>query len=479
LLRRFIRDGAVYAASAALSRGIAILLLPLYTRFLGPAEFGMLDLLMIVATISGYLVTVEISQGLARSYAAAKTPDEKNAYVSSAARFVLFAYASFAVFGLVLAPTLAELLLESSAAKPAVLAMVFAIVANGVFFLFQDLLRWQLQPLKYAASSLTYSIVSASAGAVMVVFLHLGVVGILLGQVVGAFVGIAVAWSNGACAGWQAPFDRIRLGEMLSYSAPQVLSSLAAYSTLCADRFFIRDMLGLESVGIYGVGARVASIVALLMAGFQAGYIPTVFTSYADKETPSQMAKVFRHFIAGAIFIMLFLCAFSKELLKIFATKDFYGAWYVVPVLAGAIMLANMYIFAPGVFIERRTGIVALINVTAALLNVGLLIVLIPILGILGAAFAMVVSSFMAFLLYLWTNAHFYPLPFDWGKIITATFTGVLFSLILMLFQSLDDRVSLLVKIATLVTGVALSGFILLAKDYESFRAAFRPSGIL
>lgn len=73
----------------------------------------------------------------------------------------------------------------------------------------------------------------------------------------------------------------------------------------------------LDDVGIYGVGARIASLVALLMVGFQSGYIPIVFHNHAAPETPLQMARVFRYFGRGDRRGALFLSGFSGELLAL------------------------------------------------------------------------------------------------------------------------------------------------------------------
>ena len=81
MLKRFLKDSVVYSTSTLLSRGISILLIPLYTRFLQPEEYGALDLLTVMATIINYIVALEISQGVARSYSDAKTEKEKGTLI--------------------------------------------------------------------------------------------------------------------------------------------------------------------------------------------------------------------------------------------------------------------------------------------------------------------------------------------------------------------------------------------------------------
>lgn len=478
MLRRFLRDSVIYSASATRSRGVAILLVPLYTRFLQPAEYGALDLLMVFATVANYLVALEISQGLARVYAEAKTPGDKQAYVSSALWFAATAYALFVAVALPFAAPIAGWLLDSRSWQGAAQAMILAVGANGVFFLLQDLLRWQLQPLRHALVSLTYTLVSTAVGAGMVVYADAGVPGILYGQCAGAAAGLAAAWAGGAAAHWRLTFGLAHWREMLSYSAPQVLSSIAGYFALYFDRVLIKEFMTLDDVGIYGIGARFAAIVSLLMMGFQSALVPLVFQHHAAPETPAQLARVFRYFLALALPALLLLCGFSRELVWLFTTPQYYGAAAVVPLLAAAVLLANMYIFTLGVFIARRTSIVLAINLAAVLINVAGSYLLIPAFGMLGAAAATLLSGLSAFLLYVYCNRQFYPIPFEWGRILAAALLGAVLAAVL--FGLPQDRwplaAAMSVKLAVCAAG-GLAIAVILVGRAELLNATRRWSG--
>ncbi len=477
MLRRFLRDSAIYSISALLSRGVSIILIPLYTRFLQPYEYGAFDLLMVAATLANYLVSLEISQGLARVYSEARDENEKRACVSAAAWFSVAAYFLFVVVASAFSSDIARLLLGSADWSNAVQTMILAVAANGIFFLLQDLLRWQLQPMRHAFASIAYSLTSALVGAGAVVFTHAGVIGILLGQIAGALVGLLLTWRNGGAKDWHWEFNRKKWKEMAIYSAPQVISSFAAYFALYVDRLFIKEGLSLNDVGIYGVGARIASLVALLMVGFQSGYIPIVFQNHAAPETPPQMARVFRYFLVAAIGVVLFLSGFSGELLALLTTERYFSYWYTIPILAAAMLLANMYIFAPGIFIARRTPIVACINVGALSLTVLGNLILLPRFGVLGAAIAALITSTVVFLAYLYFNKRFYPIPFAWRRILVALGAGILVAATLFELQTQSGLWTFPTKAVLLFGGIALASGILL--DKAELKQAFSKLKIL
>lgn len=464
MLRRFLRDSAIYSISAILSRGVSVILIPLYTRFLQPYEYGVFDLLMIAATLANYLVSLEISQGLARVYSEARDEKEKCACVSAAAWFSVAAYFLFVIAALTFSTDIARVLLGSAEWGSAVRTMIFAVAANGIFFLLQDQLRWQLQPVRHALASIAYSFTSALVGAGAVVFGHAGVVGIFVGQIVGALVGFVISWRNGGAIYWRWEFDKSKWKEMATYSAPMVISSLAAYFAIYADRLFIKEFLSLDDVGIYGVGARIASLVALLMVGFQSGYIPIVFHSHAAPEMPLQMARVFRYFLVAAIALVLFLSGFSGELLALLTTERYFNSWHTIPILATAVLLANMYTFTPGIFIARRTLIVAGINVGAVCLTVLGNMVLLPRFGVLGSAMAALITGTVVFLVYVYFNKRFYPIPFAWRRIMIAIAVGILVAAALFDLQTQTGLWIFLAKVVLLIVGISLALWILLDK---------------
>ena len=436
MLRRVLRDSVLYSASALLSRGVAIVLVPLYTRFLQPAEYGALDLLTVVATLVNYLVLLEISQGVARVYADAKTERDKQECVSTALWFTTAAYGVFLILALPFSAAIAGLLLDSPKWSEAVRAITLAIAANGLFFMLQDLLRWQLQPWRHGLASIVYTAVSTAVGVAFVVGADSGVPGILYGQCAGATAGFIAAWANGAAKHWRLAFLWKRWQEMVSYSAPQMLSSIAAYFSLYIDRLMIKEFMTLDDVGVYGIGARFASVVALLMTGFQSALVPLVFQNFSSPETPPQLARVFRYFLTLAISAVLLLSGFSRDLVWLFTTAHYYAAWSVVPLLATAVLLANMYIFTLGVYIARRMMLVIAINIGAALINLAGNLLLIPLFGLLGAAVATVLSGLVAFSSYVYCNQRYYPIPFEWGKIAGGVLVGAGFAGILAGIQA-------------------------------------------
>ena len=95
MLKIFLKNSLIYTVGHTLTSGIAIFLLPIYTRYLSPTEYGVIDMFMVIAAMINLTIALEITQGIARYYQEGKNEKEKREYTSSAFWFTLLVYLLF------------------------------------------------------------------------------------------------------------------------------------------------------------------------------------------------------------------------------------------------------------------------------------------------------------------------------------------------------------------------------------------------
>ncbi|MFN3701551.1 MAG: flippase [Alphaproteobacteria bacterium] len=412
----FLKDSLIYTIPGVLSRGVGLLLIPLYTRILSPGDYGVLDLFLIVGAFVGLTVALEISQGVARFYADSDNDADRRAYASSALWFTLFSYALFAGGALIGAAPLAQLITGDTHYETAFRLGVLYITGNGLFMFLQNQLRWELRSRDYAVVSIVMTLVTAVAAIICAYGLSWGLEGILAGMAIGIFCGGALAAFK-LRRTFGPLIDRTKLREMLAFSLPLVPSGLCVFLSTYTDRLMINHFMTLEDVGLYALGFRVAGVAGLLMVGFQGALTPLVMKHHRDAQTPADLERIFRYFTAFALVIFLGASLFGREILLLAATPAYYGAYIVIPLLVPSILLAGMYIFAPGIFIAKKTHLVLWINLAAALCNVALNLVLIPLWGIVGAALATLIGNIVAFAAYMVSSQRFYYIAHNWQQI--------------------------------------------------------------
>lgn len=416
MVKRFFKDSAIYGFGKFLSYGIGFFLIPIYTRAFPPAEFGVVDLLNTVARLALLTIALEIAQAVIRFLADAKSQEEKVAYSSTALWFSVVVYGVFVVIGWLGADSFSRFVLAEDGQQDVFRVALLMIWASGIFNLLQNQLRWQSKSTRYTLVSILDTVISLGLTIIFITLLKSGIIGVFWGQTIGLVVG-------GALAYWFSRhdfaliFDWTKLREMLKFSLPLVPSGVAVFVYLYIDRITINALMSISDVGIFGVGYRIASIVSLLMFGFQISMMPLIYQHYREPATPRNLARIFRYFVAGALLMVIGLSLFARELLTLLTTPAYYGAWMVIPLLVPATVLSGMAMFAPGLSIAKRTGMIALINITGAILNTLLNLLLIPYFGIEGAALATLMTTASVFGLFLYFSQKTYPVPHAWRQL--------------------------------------------------------------
>ena len=168
MLRRFLKDSAIYGLSSLLTRGIGLLLLPLYTRALSPTDYGRVDLLLVVRSLVAVTLSLEIGQALVRFLVEARDDERRRELASTALWFTAGAYLLFGAAAMVWARPLSAWLLDTPTQAGVVRVAALYMGIAGVFQLMQDLLRFDLRARAYAAASIVSALVVAATTAGLV-----------------------------------------------------------------------------------------------------------------------------------------------------------------------------------------------------------------------------------------------------------------------------------------------------------------------
>jgi O-antigen/teichoic acid export membrane protein len=179
------------------------------------------------------------------------------------------------------------------------------------------------------------------------------------------------------------------------YAIPLSVMSIFAWFTTYFDRFAIEHYLEVSEVGIYsasyGVGTKFAIV---LIPIFLAAITPIVYGQYNLKEKKLIIEKYAKSYMILA-FIIIFIVYLAYPFIGLYLLSEQYEAgFHIIPSInLGYFLLTFSYIFESLFYSESKTSYILYLNVLAALLNIILNIILIPIYGIDGAVIATVLSS--------------------------------------------------------------------------------------
>lgn len=411
MIEKLARDGVVYALAAIASRGVTLLLLPVYTRLLDPVRYGALDLILTLGLLVNLVVALEVGQGLAREWAEHSDAAQRRRLASTAFTFTVLTHATFLFLALIASAPLSKALLGSLTFEAELRAGLVFVSVNAVFLQLQSQFRWDLRARRYAATSILYGVLTLVLGAGLGHF-H-GLQGILWGQAAAAALSVSVSWVllRGQI---QFVLDARQLERMLRYSLPLVPSGVAIFASFYVNRWILSAFASLTEVGIFGVGQRVAGLTSLLIVGLQGALMPLIYRHHHEPRVPAQLARIFEGFVAVAMLSCLLLSVFARELVGWIATPEFAASAALLPWLAPAALMSQMYIFAPGIAIARKTLWQLGLTSLSAVLAIGLNLLMIPLWGAWGAALASWVVAALFLALWVAASQRTYPLPVRW-----------------------------------------------------------------
>ncbi|MBE2182227.1 MAG: oligosaccharide flippase family protein [Anaerolineae bacterium] len=413
MIKKVFRDSAVYTVATVLSRGISLILLPLYTRFLSPNDYGSLDLLTVLAALVHLTIALEISQGVSRFFPEAENHSERVSYASTALWFTLAIYSAFAVLGLIFSRELSTLILDTPSQQGIVQIALVNLWLTGLLYRTQGQLRFQLRPVAYSAVSILQILATAGGTLLFLIHFKMGIYAVFIGQIIGTFSALALSFFLSRQV-HRFTFSRKLLGVMLAFSIPLMPSSAAVFISTYLDRILIKEMMTVADVGIFGIAIRISSIISLAFVGFQVALTPLIYTHYKEPETPAALARISRYVVGVSLLLFSVLAVFAREIIGLLAPETYQAAAAVLPTLVLATLVSLLYILAPGLGIAKQTKRFAVINIAGAVINTILNLILIPRIGIQGAAVATLISASVTLAITMFYSQRLYYVPHRW-----------------------------------------------------------------
>ena len=248
---------------------------------------------------------------------------------------------------------------EGSAAAVVVAAGWYA--ATAVVYFWTVVARAELRPRRAAGIALASGLL-VGAGGLAMVELRPGLEGLLIGNLLGQLLVAVVTTLMMRDHALRVPLVS-RARELLAFSLPLVVSSLAFVGAMYVDRFVVRGYLGLDGLSAYAVAARLAGGVGLLLIGLQSALTPLTYANVESDTLGRDLGRLLRWYVLVGAGLVILLVLLDDWVISVLAGSDYVDAAPVLAGLAAATLIRGAYVFFPGLFIARRTGLVALINI--------------------------------------------------------------------------------------------------------------------
>jgi O-antigen/teichoic acid export membrane protein len=445
-IRRLARHSAIYGLGGILSRLLAVFLLPLYTSYLGTKGFGKIETITALSTVLVIVLSAGISSAFFRFYFDSQDPARRVLVVRTAFWFTMGMATVGLVLGFVLATPLAHVLRLGD--DPwLVRAGAVGLWAQMNYAQLTNLFRVEERSVQFVIASVANILITVGVTVLLVVGLHKGPTGAVVGNFVGTLaVYLVLVGYRRYQLGWQ--FDRGLLREMNRFGLPLVPSALALWAINFIDRFFVAVFKGQGEVGVYSLAVRASSVIVFLMIAFRLAWPAFAYSIDDDASARRTYSYVLTYLLFVCCWISLALGALAPWIVKVLApTKpEFHRADEAVGLLAFAsTAYAGYTVLAIGIGRARQTQFNWIVSGAAAALNVALNFALIPRYGMMGAAVSTAAAYVALFAGMTLTSQRVYPVPYQWRRVVTLSAVAIALAAVGYELRSLPVSIALCV----------------------------------
>jgi O-antigen/teichoic acid export membrane protein len=392
--------GVVYGMGSVASKVIAIVLLPIIIRYLEPQSYGIAEVVMMLVLFSSAIIKLGLQNAMMRFYYDSHDHERNGDQHEVGVRVVRTTFAvlllSLLVGSVVMFAfdnQIAEFFLNEADRADLVWYAILGLWSSVLFATITATFRLQKRPGAFLRISLGNVIASAALTLYFVTELRLGVRGLLLGNFLGYLVMVPIA-------GWMQReylvprIDRALVRPMLRFALPTIPIAVAFQSLVLIDRTVLSRQAGLDELGVYGLAARFAAVVLIVVTALQLSWQPFAYSIKDDDEARRSYSIVTTWFVAGIGWMVAGMSLLADPVVRALTVPAYYGATVLVPMLALAAGIYGLY-FLVGIGASRvkRTGWHAAVAGGAVAVSLVANLLLVPQYGARGAAIAAVLAN--------------------------------------------------------------------------------------
>jgi O-antigen/teichoic acid export membrane protein len=424
-LKELFRHSAIYGLGSIVARILGVLLLPLYTRYLSPSDYGLIETLVALSAVLSALVAQAMKSAFFRFYFDSAQPERRLLVVRTAFWYVMAASTAVLIAGVALSQPISWVLFHTRSHDGLVIAAFVGLWAAMNYDQMTSLFRVEQRSRAYVAATLANVAITIAATVLLVVVFDKGPLGVLVGNFTGTLIVYAalLAYSR-RVLGLQ--FDRRLYRAMNRFGLPLVPSAVALWLINFVDRFFLVKLSDAHEVGLYSIGVRIASAIVLLLTAFRMAWPAFAYSIEDDREAQRTYSFVLTYVVYFCCWSALALGLLAPWILKVITTRPFYPAQNVVAPLAFGVAAFGAYIVVQiGTGRSRKTRTNWAVTGVAAALNIALNFALIPSYGRMGAAIATVAAYTLLFVGMAWRAHTVFPVPYQWRRVATLAAAAV------------------------------------------------------
>ena len=436
-LKKTVKHTLIFGIGSVVNSAFGLVLVPVYTRYLSPSEFGVLSLLTVTLTLFSIVLKFGLNHAFFRHYYDTEEVEHRRLIVGSTLLFLLASSIISTALFYLLAPQISEAVFSGDKSRADLLRLVFLISFFEVITVVPDsILRATFKSARYSILNITAFVFQLSIITYLVIFVEASVEKVLIGRLIGAAFESAIFFFV-VRRELSLSFSKIELRGMLAYGAPLIFNQISFTLFMMIDRFFLERYGKERDVGIYAMANTLVSVVTVLATvPFSQVWTVMRFSVMNEEGAEEYYSRVLTYITFVSMFLALLVSAVAGDGLLRFARDGYWPAANIIPLLAlSAVLDSAARVLNIGITLKKRTIFAPIVIAAALAVNIGLNFWLIPRYASLGATISTLISYAVFCVLRFWASNLFFKVRYEWGRVFAV---GAIGALLVVAFYAID-----------------------------------------
>ena len=387
--RLFIENFVIYGFGNVLGKIVPLLLLPVITRLVpDTSKFGIFDLFTVIVSFGTSFAVLGSYDAMFRLFFDDEDKQHKRAVCSNALRIVVFSGLILLLFFTLFRNSLSEIMFSERS-----LASLIIIAGAAIFF--SALNSIVAAPTRMQNKRMVFVIMSILNPAVnygvVILFVLKGkaLEGLIAGTVIASLIQLAIFWHLNNSWFSLSLGDNQTTKSLLKIGIPLVPTFLIYWIFSSTDRIMISHMIGTSELGIYAIGSRLARISQFIYVAFAGGWGYFTFSTMKDNDHTRVVSKVFEYLGLLSFLSLIIIYPFIPYIFHLLFTGDYVNGYVVFPYLfISPLLLMLFQTSSSQLMVIKQSHLITATLLSGAIINIICNFVLIPEMGIEGAALA-------------------------------------------------------------------------------------------
>lgn len=433
-IKKIFSDTIIYSFGSVFNRFLPFLLLPVYTYYFPPAEYGIFSLVYSFWFFVSVFYLYGMETAFQKCFLEAETSEIKKQIYSSTILLIVFTSVFFSALIYFLSGFIAFKITGDSANSILIKLLAVILVADSLYRLPMILINSIQRSKLYTALNSIAAIINVVSNLICIIYLKMGIEAIFYSYLISyGFLFAASFLSTINYFRIYISKDTVKL--LIKNAHLFLYYGIFLVSIDLIDRFILEYYKGSEVVGIYSASYRIGIVMNLVITGFKVAWTPFFMNLKSEESNKEIFSRIFTYFWYGGLIVFLLFSFLADDIVKIkfgsyaLLNEKYWSGLVIIPYILLAYLFNGLFInLNVASFFKNKIRYLIISSAAGCISNIILNFILIPEYSIIGAAIATMLSYFIMFIVLYYYSQKIYRISYEWKKI----FKAVVFTILLI-----------------------------------------------